>query len=59
MCHTVGIQQGLAVGVACGRMVAVAVTRANSLAFGFDVTDPTQPAFLFVHHLSPASKATG
>mmetsp|Transcript_11045 Transcript_11045/g.33139 ORF Transcript_11045/g.33139 Transcript_11045/m.33139 type:complete len:807 (-) Transcript_11045:30-2450(-) len=51
-----GIQQGLAVGVACGRMVAVAVTSANSLAFGFDVTDPTQPAFLFVHHLSPASK---
>jgi len=43
-------------GVACGRLVALAITEKNSIAFLFDITDVSSPTLKKVFHLSEASK---
>mmetsp|Transcript_28245 Transcript_28245/g.66038 ORF Transcript_28245/g.66038 Transcript_28245/m.66038 type:complete len:711 (-) Transcript_28245:113-2245(-) len=48
--------EALAVGVACGRMLALTATEKGAIAFAFDVTQPTSPTLLFTFHLSPASR---
>mmetsp|Transcript_41262 Transcript_41262/g.133839 ORF Transcript_41262/g.133839 Transcript_41262/m.133839 type:complete len:516 (+) Transcript_41262:1170-2717(+) len=48
--------EALALGVACGRMIAVTATEKGGIAFVFDVSDPGSPVLLFTHHLSPASR---
>jgi len=48
--------EALAVGSACGRLLAVTATKASSIAFVWDMTDASAPALLFTRHLSPASR---
>lgn len=48
--------EAIAVGVACGRLVAVTATEKQSTAFVYDITNIQAPSLLFVRHLSPASQ---
>jgi len=48
--------EAIVVGEACGRLLAVTATEKQGTAVVYDVTDPTQPSLLFLHHLSPASE---
>ncbi|CAE8717012.1 unnamed protein product [Polarella glacialis] len=49
--------EAVVIGYACGRMLMVTATEKQGTAFVYDVSDPTAPKFLFVHHLSPASQS--
>lgn len=48
--------ENVAVGVACGRLVAAAASEKQSIAMLFDITDITSPDLIEVFHLSPASQ---
>lgn len=43
-------------GVVCGRLVALAATAEQSIAFLYDITNIKQPTLIKIFHLSPASK---
>ncbi|CAE8627683.1 unnamed protein product, partial [Polarella glacialis] len=49
--------EAVVIGYACGRMLMVTATEKSGTAFVYDVSDPTTPKLLFVHHLSPASQS--
>ncbi|KAL3926573.1 MAG: hypothetical protein SGBAC_013421 [Bacillariaceae sp.] len=46
--------EGVALGEACGRLVAAMATEKSSIAMLFDITDVSTPELLQVFHLSPA-----
>jgi len=48
--------EAVVVGYACGRMLMVTATEKQGTAFVYDVSDPAAPTFLFVQHLTPASR---
>ena len=48
--------ENVAVGEACGRLVAVAGTEASAIALLYDITNIQSPDLLKVFHLSPSSK---
>ena len=48
--------ESMAVGVACGRLLAVTATEKASTLLVYDISDPSSPIFLFADHLSPASE---
>merc|ERR1712113_923938 len=49
--------EAVVVGYACGRMLMVTATEKQGTAFVYDVSNPVAPSFLFVQHLSPASRS--
>uniref|UniRef100_A0A6U2Y7X6 Alkaline phosphatase n=1 Tax=Entomoneis paludosa TaxID=265537 RepID=A0A6U2Y7X6_9STRA len=51
-----GIERA-AIGVACGRLVAVMATEKSSTAYLFDITNIATPALLDVFHLSEATQS--
>lgn len=48
--------EAVAVGVACGRLLAVTATEKQGTAFVYDITDIKRPQLLFTRHLSPVSR---
>nr|ALG03353.1 alkaline phosphatase [Alexandrium fundyense] len=48
--------ESIAVGVACGRLLAVVTTEKQGTIFVVDITTISSPEVLFVEHLSPASQ---
>ena len=48
--------ESMAVGVACGRLLAVTATEKASTLLVYDISDVAYPTFLFAEHLSPASE---
>lgn len=48
--------ESVVVGIACGRLVALACGENNSMCFLYDITDIANPSLIKAFHLSEVSK---